>query len=459
MSRWMDVWLCRILRHGAGGLCSLLMVVPAVVVGFLPNRYDTCFAVESEERLFQPAVYETQSLVVHTDLPAAETKLMMRRLDAMIDRIAKYWKRPLRGQIQCYIVRDLDAWSSADFPHPRVKTVLRHIGGITISYSKANDFQATVYATCKPGVIEHEVVHAYCGQTFGRYGPDWYKEGMASVACHLTSKGTGLRCSPVVMDGIRKNPPLSVREITDAGKFTLPLQKLWKRLSDLEIASDERFVSPSPEIWGASQDELMQRVANSYRWSWALCYFLVNNDNYSGHFRTLGHHYMTGKDTRFEDFFRPVYRQLVFEFDLFVKNLNQGYSVELSRWNWKCLFSSLDRGATAATQVKAAGGFQPSGCNLTAGETYSFRLSGHWRTHSHRGHQETEGDQADENAILVGALLTGNQLCDEFELKPNCQFISPVTGQLYLRCHDHWNQLVDNSGSLRIRISHQPLAK
>ena len=38
-----------------------------------------------------------------------------------------------------------------------------------------------VFAAARPGVAEHEVVHAYCGQTFGTTGPLWYREGMAQL--------------------------------------------------------------------------------------------------------------------------------------------------------------------------------------------------------------------------------------------------------------------------------------
>ena len=43
--------------------------------------------------------------------------------------LGDYWKRPLRGTIQCYVVRNLDAWHDRELPHPMARILIGRIGG------------------------------------------------------------------------------------------------------------------------------------------------------------------------------------------------------------------------------------------------------------------------------------------------------------------------------------------
>jgi hypothetical protein len=52
----------------------------------------------------------------------------------------------------------------------------------------------------------------------------------------------------------------------------------------------------------------------------------------------------------------------------------------------------------------------------------------------------------------MGILFEDYQLSDPFELGSSGEWEAPSDGQLYLRCHDDWNSLADNSGSVTVKL-------
>ncbi|HTI51426.1 MAG TPA: hypothetical protein VL475_10760, partial [Planctomycetaceae bacterium] len=128
--------------------------------------------------------YSSKNFVVYTDLPAPEAQELLKRLETMLGLISKYWGRPLSGTIEMYVVGELRKWPAGSIPSEGLASVEAG-GGLTVTHTltQGNAFHAksVVYATADRGTPQHEAVHAYCGQTFGRTGPVWYSEGMAEM--------------------------------------------------------------------------------------------------------------------------------------------------------------------------------------------------------------------------------------------------------------------------------------
>ncbi|HWA97479.1 MAG TPA: hypothetical protein VG713_03275, partial [Pirellulales bacterium] len=133
--------------------------------------------------------YRSQHFFMHTDLAPVEAKELLERLETMLELVSGYWGRPARGVIEMYVIKDLKVWPR-DKLDPKGVQMVEDGGGVTLTQTlgygngpnrEIVDAKSVVYAGADHGTPQHEAVHAYCGQTFGRTGPVWYSEGMAEM--------------------------------------------------------------------------------------------------------------------------------------------------------------------------------------------------------------------------------------------------------------------------------------
>lgn len=403
--------------------------------------------------------YRSKHFLIHTDLPPEAAQALEERLEATLAVVAKYWGRPSRGQIECYVVQDLAAWPDAALPHPLARVLIGGVGGGTVvrtqRIGKRTASKAEVYASARPGIAEHEAVHAYCSQTFGATGPDWYKEGMADMAYYRRHGQRDLRLPAEVRASLKQAKPRTLHEIVNRGRFTGTLADS----VDTMLAKHESLVKTQQaashvplEAWSAEHDKTAKTARESYLWSWALCHLLCENPNYADRFRALGLGYLTGQNTTFEQAFGPVAREICFEYDMFLQHLDDGYRVDLCAWEWNKQFLPAAQRPLAAVNVKAMRGYQASGLQVTAGEQYSYVATGSWTLASGAEAVAADGDAAGQGR-LVGVLLDQYKLSEPFELGSRGSFTAPAGGKLYLRCRDAWHSLADNHGAISVRIT------
>jgi hypothetical protein len=53
---------------------------------------------------------------------------------------------------------------------------------------------------------------------------------------------------------------------------------------------------------------------------------------------------------------------------------------------------------------------------------------------------------------LDGSLKLEDYLSEPIDLGSHGTFTAPQEGKLYLRCSDTWNELADNSGSIKVKL-------
>ena len=164
---------------------------------------------------------------------------------------------PNRQPLECFVVRDLGAWPPGAFP-PDGLAKIEEGAGVTLTQARViagtNQViaaKATVYAVATRGTPQHEAVHAYCGQNFGRTGPVWYSEGMAEMGQYWRAGESRVNCHTEAVRYIRNSEPKSLNAIVNAREIT-------------------------GDSW------------ENYCWRWALCHLLANNPNYYDRFRPLG---------------------------------------------------------------------------------------------------------------------------------------------------------------------------
>jgi hypothetical protein len=372
-----------------------------------------------------PADYESKHFLLHTDMSPKEAQDLLNKLETMISMISKYWGRPPAGVIECNVVRDLSRWPPGRLD-PEGVAKIQQEAGVTLTQTLSLGGQtvaakAVVYAIAKPGVAQHEAVHAYCGQSFGTCGPLWYAEGMAELGQYWRAgeraSEASVQIHPIVLQYLQTSPPQSLNDIVNTH-------------------SARSFTGDS---W------------QNYAWRWALCHLLEHNTNYHDRFRPLGLGFLTEQKVSFEETYGPMAREISFEYLFFVSHIEQGFRVDLCSWDWKKKFQTLIDRAPVSARVAAGRGWQPSGATLRAGKEYEYSAAGTWKTGKERDDVTADGD-AEGAGRLIGVLFKDYQLGEPFALGSYGKFTAPEDGQLFLRCQSKWGEIADNKGGVTVKI-------
>jgi hypothetical protein len=343
----------------------------------------------------------------------------------MLRLISAYWGEPLTGTIECYVVKDLSAWPAGTIEEAG-RAKITQGAGITLVETLNRGPQllaakAVVYATADRGTPQHEAVHAYCGQTFGRTGPLWYSEGMAELGQYWREGDSSVACPDYVIEYLRSSQPKSVRQI---------------------VAEDGAAAGAGPARTGDSWQ--------NYAWRWALCHLLDANPNYSARFRPLGLGYLSGAPVSFAETFGPMVPEIEFEYGQFLAHVAPGFRVDLCRWDWGRKFRE-PREAPIHARIAAARGWQPTGAVVRRGRHYDYRAQGTWQIEP-QGERITADGRADGAGRLEGVIFHDYALGEPFALAARGTLAPPADGRLYVRCRDRWNELADNTGGVSFAI-------
>ena len=354
----------------------------------------------------------SQHFLLHTDISDREGQMLLDKLETMIDLVSQYYRRPSKGLIECYVVRDVKNWPQETFPENALAKILEP-AGVTLTRSLGKQRRTIVFSCDDHRTVQHESIHAYCQQTFGSTGPVWYSEGMAEMGAYWKQGQLEVDIQPGVIEYLTNAPPKKMLDIVAAGQVT-------------------------GDSWQA------------YAWRWALCHLLANNPNYSDRLKGLGVAMMSGRQASFEATYGDVAEHISFEYDQFVKNFGNGYRADLSAWQWNVKPKKLSR-KPAAVSVQAQLGWQASGALVEQGKSYDVAAEGMWQI-TEAGEQLSGDGNALGSGKLVGAIFRDFELSKPFELGAKATFIAPQDGHLFLRCGDAWTELSENSGEMTVMI-------
>jgi hypothetical protein len=379
-------------------------------------------------RVSAPADFRREHFLLHTDLAPREANELLDRLETMLTLIANYWNHPPVGIIEMYVVEDLSRWPDGSL-EPEGLAKIKQRAGITVNETMTQGkrllaAKSIVYAVSEHGTPQHEAVHAYCGQAFGHTGPLWYAEGMAEMGQYWRHGDTSVQCPPYVVDYLRASPikPLADILAEDGGK--------------------QRRGGPQPVTGDSWQN---------YAWRWALCHLLANNTNYADRFRPLGLGLLSGQKVSFADTYGAMSDEVEFEYQFFLRHVEQGYRVDLCSWDWKRKFREPGAGMAVPSRISANRGWQPSGALVAAGKKYEYSATGNWQCG--KDGEELSADGAPDGAgRLEGVVFKDFALGEPFALGAKGSFIALGDGRLFLRMHDGWNSLAENKGSVNVKI-------
>lgn len=369
-----------------------------------------------------PRDLRSPHFLLHTDVSDRNARVLLDKLEIMVALVSQYYGAPPKGLIECYVVRDLKNWQGR-LPASAVAKISEP-AGVTVSSSiisstSGRSTKSIVYACDDHGVVQHEAIHAYCSQTFGDTGPTWYSEGMAEMGQYWKKNQREVDIDPVVIDYLKNAEPKKMLDIVAAGQVT-------------------------GDSWRA------------YSWRWALCHLLANNPNYSGRFKGLGMAMMSGQPgASFESVYGPVAREISFEYDLFVKQLDNGYRADLCAWQWNRKFLPLKRAGNTSVKVLAKYGWQATSARLEAGQSYDAAAKGEWKLDA-KEKCTADGLSSGEGKLIAIVLNDEYELGEPFELGARRTFVAKTDGHLYVRCREAWNRLGDNDGDITVYLRRTP---
>lgn len=398
-------------------LCSHFMMPPAALAQGKSKR------VKESATKSGVADYQSKNFMIRTDLPPDEAKDLLKRLETMLSLVEKYFEHKLPSTIGMIVVKDLNAWPRElvnQFETGAVESI-EGGGGVTISQTQSSrttgqilDAKAIVYAIADRGTPQHEAVHAYCILSFGRTGPIWYAEGMAEIGQYWSDKGLGVHCHDVVLEYLQSQEPKQLTEIVD-------------------------ITDRSGDSW------------QNYAWRWVLCHMLANNPNYAPRFKPLGLGLLNGRDVSFESVYGPMAKEINFEYQFFLKHIDDGFRADLCAWDWKAKYTPCKGSSPFNAKVEANHGWQPARISVEAGQEYDYAVSGMWKTAAKGTAVDADGAE-DGTGKLMGIIFNDYQLSEPFPLGTYGSFTPPDSGSLLLRCEDKWNELADNSGKLQVKF-------
>ena len=367
--------------------------------------------------------YTSKNFLLHTDMSQEEAKELLMRLETMLTGISSYFGKPNSQVIEMNVVKDQKNWPNGSI-HPDAIASIEGKAGITLSVTmtqrnatgqvRITGAKSVVWAVADRGTPQHEAVHAYCHQTFGRTGPTWYAEGMAELGQYWRDKDYSVHVHDVVLQYLKSEDPKELTEITAPGQRT-------------------------GDSW------------QNYAWRWALCHLLEFNSNYRTRFKPLGLSLLNDQNATFEEVYGSMAKEIGFEYEFFLRHLDQGYRVDLCSWDWKTKFTRLKGTGTATAKIDAGRGWQASRVLVKEGDKFSYSSTGEWTLAKDGTKVSADGDDAGKGR-LTGILFQDYRLSEPFELGATGDWTAPGDGNLFLRCKDEWSSIGDNSGTVSVKF-------
>ncbi len=399
------------------------LLTPILIFATVLALPEQAFSQGTADRNASPQLYKSRNFSLMTDISKDDAEGLLSQLESMLKLVSGYWGRRNRKPIRMFVIDDFANWPQSQLAQmsPDGVQSVRGGGGLTITSVKGFvggpkiDSEAIVYATSKHKTPQHEAIHAYCGINFGSTGPVWYSEGMAEVGKYWRDGEKGV----------------------NAGEYVI-----------------QYLQSQDPKPLGAIVNNPLERTGDSwqnYAWRWVLCHMLGANKNYSARFKPLGMALLADKHVSFDRVYGAQAKEIEFEYQLFLKDMEPGYRCDLCSWNWKTKFRVPSSKTKLLAKIRAESGWQASRAKVFSGDTYSLETKGNW-TLSKDGELLTANGEASGEGQLVGIIFDDYELSDSFEIGENESFTVPRDGQLFLRCRDKWGELADNNGVIEVRI-------
>lgn len=385
-----------------------------------------------------PRMVRDSFLPLITDLSDRKSRGLLDELKETLQWLTQVYGRKPSAPIELRVVSDANRWSptqlSAELRALIGNGESKVVGGSGDTSARR---KIVIYAPAKVANLRADLVHAFCLQAFGDAGPEWYESGMSDVAKHWSKPPTEVKIDETKLRVFARNQaPKSIAEITAT--------------SDTE-SND----TPSDALNAAEQrrkrnlEARQARELEAYRW--AICYIMANHGHYRKPFQQFSAQKLSGREVTLEKAFAKTYPELEFEFEQFVRNVKNGYRLDLAAWNWSHRFTELTKSQKHKVTIQAKMGWQPV-VSVTQGTSYDMVAQGKWRIDGAGTDVSADGDSEGIGKVIAVVLQENKQLTKPIEVGAKLRWQAPVSGKLYMRCSEDWSMLADNAGAVTVHI-------
>ena len=411
-----------------------LNLISSISIELSPHRKRSAAPLSMTDQLLQKYAYlsdtdqsprqiKLPNFILHTDISPLQAKVLGTKMETMYGAVRRYYKKSPSKKMCCKIVANEANWVSEPLatPNPLAPPSSRSTTSRTANGSQST--LPTFECDDDHDTVLRNAFEGYCKSTYGRTGPQWYRDGMALMANYWETNNRSVSVSPELVAQIKSNLPR-----------TLPMAVL-----------DD--VPNSVASSGFSSDSLTNgEVAN-----WALCFMMIHNENYRKDFRKLGINMLMGEPDTFRLRFGDKLREIDFEFRQFVKNFDVGYREDFCEWNWRTTPKKLFGSDMINTDIDSRAGWQATKVQVVKGETYEYVAKGEWLTNPESEPATASG--LNGSGRLLGTIyMSSYQLSEPIRMSERGKFTAEVDGQLFLRCEDKWNEIEDNKGRLTVYV-------
>ena len=398
--------------------------------------------------------YESKHLILYTDIPAEHARLLPPLMDQAYAALEEYFG-PLPAdregkdyQMIGYIMADRALFRDAGLIKDDAQILLEGVYRNQIFWMK--DQPIDYY---RRHLMIHEGTHCFMvalPNPTNRFV--WYMEGMAELfRAHLTDRDgkTRFRLFPSDRETFGG---LGWIKLIDEDRHSTGLRKI-------------EAVTSMP------QNDFQKY--NAYAWSWSLCAFLDGHPKYRDRFRRIGTLVTSRSDATLElqKVFPEDWPELSEEWLVFAGNLCYGYDIERSVLDLRRGEPLARTGAASEFEIAADRGWQSSGILIEQGRTYTITASGRFvvATEPKPWESEPQGVSIRYHAGQpVGKLMATirsqslreappyTTMLTELPIGREARLTPRITGTLYFRVNDFWNELADNRGSVQVKVKVEP---
>lgn len=295
----------------------------------------------------------------------------------------------------------------------------------------------------------HEYTHCYSMIMENIGAPVWYLEGIAeSMATHSVDQNGKIKFNVM---------PHNKEDFAGLGRISLIEQAV--------------LMAPPKTMLEVMQFGSLDFVGNneSYAWSWALAQFFDKHPLYTKQFRELARHMQgTAFSQKIQQLTKDDFMEINDAWLMFAKNLQPGYDIERATLSFHPGQPFDQANVSVDTEITSDRGWQSSGIRVNKGDTYDVVAKGMFSlaekpkpwmsTAEGISFRYFKGQPLGRLMMLIrpdSEDTNSNQISilQEYPLGANATWMAPISGTVYFRLNDAWNELADNEGSVSVTVT------
>lgn len=395
-------------------------------------------------------LYESPRLKLYTDIDPQLAATLPAVIDQAYLAMVDYFgvlppdRAGTEFQVTGYIMQNRDLFKKAGIILDTLPEIVngRHLGAqFWMDAQTENYYQRHL--------MIHEYTHCYSMIMDNIGAPVWYLEGIAeSMATHTIDANGKIHFNVM---------PHNKDDFAGLGRISL-IEKAIR-------------VAPPKNLLDVMQWDSNDFVNNNeaYAWCWALCQFFDKHPRFGKSFRELSRH-MQGTEfsQKFEELVAEELPDINDGWLLFARNLQPGYDIERATIAFRFGEPLSPPNLSASTMVASDRGWQSSMIHVEKGKTYDVVAEGKFILAGKPKPWESTADGISFryfNGQPIGRLIMlirpdssaekfkERSVFEEYPLGANTTWMAPVTGTIYFRLNDAWDELADNQGNVKVTVT------